>query len=402
MIDWYCSLHEKYGGIVRISPNELSIIHASAWQDLYARRPEFVKPEMPLLRQKSDVSSMIATSSIENHTRQRRIVSHGFSDKALRDQECILQQYTDFLVQRLRDQVSVGETSADVDITKWYNFVVFDIIGELCLGESFHSLKNGADHIWITTLGTAMRFSGAMMGIRAWLPLDNLLRFCLPKSTKEKLREHLEWIIGKIDKRIAEDTDRPDFMSYILRNNHSKGMSLDEMHATVPTLIAAGSETSATNLAAVTWFMLQNPTMMERLKQEIRDSFTKDEDITVAAVSQLPYLHAVMQETLRIHPPVPFGSARLIPREGAMISGHWIPGGVSSSFLHKNFPLRVIHIFTDLRPTHPQARLPFPAELRRSALLRPRALVARSRPALRLRQERHLPAVWCWTEELRW
>ena len=37
-------LHEKYGGVVRIAPDELSFITAEAWRDIYGNRVG--KPEM--------------------------------------------------------------------------------------------------------------------------------------------------------------------------------------------------------------------------------------------------------------------------------------------------------------------------------------------------------------------
>lgn len=52
----------------------------------------------------------------------------------------------------------------------------------------------------------------------------------------------------------------------------------------------------------------------------------------------LPYLAAVINETLRIHHPTPINLPRVVPPEGQMIDGHWIPGRVSTfSLLHRLF-----------------------------------------------------------------
>ena len=68
-----------------------------------------------------------------------------------------------------------------------------------------------------------------------------------------------------------------------------------------------------------------------KLSQEIRSTFSNEEAITFNAVNNLPYLNACLEEILRIHPPAPSGFPREVPPEGAVIDGHWIPGGVTVS-----------------------------------------------------------------------
>ena len=45
----------------------------------------------------------------------------------------------------------------------------------------------------------------------------------------------------------------------------------------------------------------------------------------------LPYLNACIEETLRIHPPVPAGPPRSVPPGGDTVDGQWIPGGTTVS-----------------------------------------------------------------------
>lgn len=58
----------------------------------------------------------------------RKLLSHAFSDSALREQESILTGYFDLLVSRLKEE-SQNPDIDKVDITSWYNFTTFDIIG---------------------------------------------------------------------------------------------------------------------------------------------------------------------------------------------------------------------------------------------------------------------------------
>jgi tryprostatin B 6-hydroxylase len=67
---------------------------------------------------------------------------------------------------------------------------------------------------------------------------------------------------------------------------------------------------------------------MERLQAELDEAFPSiDDSISHADVRNLPYLNAVINETLRVHP-IGAGDAQCVaPAEGMIICGHYIPGG---------------------------------------------------------------------------
>lgn len=101
-----------------------------------------------------------------------------------------------------------------------------------------------------------------------------------------------------------------------------------QLAAHAETLILAASDTSASCLSATLYYLLQTPSAMETLKAEIRGSFEKMADITYASTLEMPYLCAVIQESLRIFPPVPVGLPRLVPDGGDTVDGYYLPGGV--------------------------------------------------------------------------
>ncbi len=279
---------------------------------------------------------MNSTNSLEDHSRMKRIISHAFSERALRDQETILQTYTDLLVEQLQHQVQQAEKGfADVDLTEWYGFTSFDVIGDLLFGESFHSLEDLKHHPWVTAIFQGLKFGMILTAFDHFAPAHLLVRWCLPKSLERKAAIHAQWTRERVDKRIAQGTSRPDFMSYILRNNDEKGgITRKEIDSNAALLILAGSDTSSTTCASTTWFLLKNPPVLERLQKEIRESFTSVEDITVASTSKLPYLHAVILEALRLHPPNPVAVSREVNRPGVVICGHLIPMNVSINLLY--------------------------------------------------------------------
>lgn len=96
----------------------------------------------------------------------------------------------------------------------------------------------------------------------------------------------------------------------------------------LPSFLTAGAETSATTLAATVWFLSQpeNAHCLEQLQLEVRTGAATYDDLTGDAVLSLPYLHAVLEETMRIMPPAPIGPQRVSP--GETVDGLYIPKGV--------------------------------------------------------------------------
>jgi tryprostatin B 6-hydroxylase len=94
-------LHEKYGRVVRIGPNDLSITDADAVQIVSSARSKCTKAIW--YAQSDPITSLHVTRSPAEHTQRRRIWSQAFSDAALRGYETRVQKYNDLLIQALKD-----------------------------------------------------------------------------------------------------------------------------------------------------------------------------------------------------------------------------------------------------------------------------------------------------------
>lgn len=99
-------------------------------------------------------------------------------------------------------------------------------------------------------------------------------------------------------------------------------------------LIIAGSETTATALAGITYLLLKNPEIFRRVVDEVRQAYNSEDEITLLSVNDLPLMLACINESLRLYPPVALGLPRTVPQGGAMVAGEYVPQGVSVSFSH--------------------------------------------------------------------
>ena len=323
-VPWIKALHAKYGAVVRIHPDELSFIESSAWKDIYITpRPQFPKPMVGAIQTPTSVPSIVLQPDPEIHHRQRKIIGHAFSRRALQEQEYILQKWTDLLTTRLHDQGS------EVNICDWYSFVTFDIIGDLCFGESFRCLETGESHAWLDANLKGVKYAQLLTIFDHFPPLGAFVKWAFKFALAEKVQKTSVFSRERIDRRIASKSERSDFMKYILENNYPGGMTREEIDSTISLLVLAGSETSALTLTGATYFALSNPPVMRRLQRDIREAFAKNSSkVTVSAVSELPYLHAVIQETLRMHPTAAVSGPRQVDRP-TEICGIEIPPGVS-------------------------------------------------------------------------
>lgn len=313
---------------MRTGPDEVSYTNAQAWKDVYAHRKpghdEFSRDAASMPPSVNGVPNIIEANR-ENHTRYRRLLSHAFSDKGLREQESLIMAYVDLLISRLR------ESEDDVqDVAKWYNWTTFDLIGDLAFGESFHCLETHSTHPWISFIFGSVK-AVPIITLLCRYGVFSILLPLLPKSLLKARQEHYDFSKEKVIRRMRLGKDRGDFMDHVLKHDEKdKGMTLEELVSNSSLLVLAGSETTATLLSGVTYYLSrkENARVMEKLLTEIRGTFTNDAEITIVAVAQLKYLGAVLEEALRMYPPVPLGQQRVVPSPGELVLGRWLPGGV--------------------------------------------------------------------------
>ncbi|UPK90664.1 hypothetical protein LCI18_001599 [Fusarium solani-melongenae] len=304
-------LHRKYGDVVRVAPNEVSFISGEVvWDEVYGFRTGSRKSET------TQPPAMIMADGAD-HARYRRLLSHAFSNSALKDQEAIVQKYMALLVDGLRDS---GDKADDniVDLVKWYNFLTFDIIADLSLGSAFGCLEKGEEK-YVTMINNMLR-AGAQGRVKYLQPMLGTISTILGLqaikiSALKTIPQFVKFTHDRVQQRLDSEVDRPDFVSQILRyqNVESKGMSRTELDMNCIQFLIAGSETS----------------YLDELTKEIRSRFSAQDEITFARTRDIPLLNAVIEEGLRLYPPVPLGFPRLVPKGGAIVDGFHLPANTS-------------------------------------------------------------------------
>jgi cytochrome P450 len=163
--------------------------------------------------------------------------------------------------------------------------------------------------------------------------------------------------------REQADPNRKDFFSYIANAKDKDGIPAyrnprevfsearvlivggayylqNQIHSFITNILQA-SDTTATQLAANTFYLTNNPHTLSRLAEEIRETFDSIEEVRLGEkLDGCRYLHAVINETLRITPSLPGVLPREVLPGGINVVEETFPAGVEVSIpvyaLHHN------------------------------------------------------------------
>lgn len=322
-------LHRKYGPVIRVGPNHLAVDGSIAWPEVFAHqidKEEYGK--LPNYLFIGDIISIIGAPK-DMHRRQRRQLGHAFSDGALRDQGPVIQNYVDLLMERFTEKSDAGEI---FDVNDWFNFTTFDVIGHLTHSKSFSCLANGS-HPWISEFFRGFRgrsYAHFLSQVPFAFEIVKRLHLVRDITNDEKdKKDSVERTIERINLGDYAIEGYRDFTSYMLKKNHDGESNFAGLGllASATILIGAGAETTAAAMSALIFYLGITPTAYKRLVEEIRSTFDDEESITITSTQKLEYLHACIEESLRVYPPINETPPRVCP--GDTIDGKYVPRGVS-------------------------------------------------------------------------
>ncbi|EUC39618.1 hypothetical protein COCMIDRAFT_10305 [Bipolaris oryzae ATCC 44560] len=328
---WQLELHEKYGPVVRVAPNELSFSSSSSWRDIYGPRKDvepFVKSEFyDGGNFASESLSIVSERDPRKHAEMRRYLNSAFSDRSLKSQEPLIAECVDRLIEKLEE---AGRGPHGTNMVMWFNLVTFDIIGSLAFGKDFGGVEAGKEHFWVAIVTKSLRL-GALADCFRRFPVVSVVVQKICSRFIEKLmtenRKHQKYTMNLVQSRLATHSDRADFLTKMIEARKEESISDSQIAAHSSDFVIAGSETTATTLSCLSYYLLQNPSVFSQLQNEVRSSFTRYEDITAATTTPLKYLKAALKEAMRIYPPLPFALPRVVPPGGCTVDGYFIPGG---------------------------------------------------------------------------
>lgn len=122
--------------------------------------------------------------------------------------------------------------------------------------------------------------------------------------------------IARVKDRLDNPSDRVDLLARLMQGKDAKGEPLDreELTAEALTQLIAGSDTTSNTSCAILYYILRTPHVLPKLQKELDEAdFPTGTVPSYEAVKDLPYVAAVINETMRIHSTSSLGLPRLVP-----------------------------------------------------------------------------------------
>ncbi|KAF9740985.1 cytochrome P450 oxidoreductase [Paraphaeosphaeria minitans] len=321
------SLHEKYGPIVRIAPNQVSVGAPKAVRQIYpVSSTAFPKSDWYSVFRGTRRVDLFAGQDQWAHGRHRKMVVRAYAMDTLKD----LEPYVDYCLELLVEQLD-GRVGQKVDMAKRVHLFSFDVIGEITWSANFGFLTAGVDDGTFETIRTMGR-SGSWLGHVPYV---------------FRMHELLKPYIGNwLDRpAIRKSRGKKDLINrfFDAHEKNPEEFTYTDVISMGATQVSAGSDTTAVSIRAIIYYVLRNPSVKAKLVAEIDEARRKGElsnPIKHEEAAKLKYLQAVVSESLRVHPAMAVNLPRVVPSGGANIEGHYLPGGtvvgMSAWVVHKD------------------------------------------------------------------
>ncbi|KAI4758394.1 cytochrome P450 monooxygenase [Aureobasidium sp. EXF-3400] len=324
--DYIHELHQKYGPIVRITPNEVAINDPASFKDIHKIGSGFNKTNWYEYLNTNGVGKCPGVFNMTNpkeHAARRKLLAKGFSQRHLREQwEDVVREKVDLAVARIK----ADATSGTADVLKWWTYLATDVSAHLMFGESFHMLESGERVPYIVALEKATICSAI-----SWeLPLVYWIGRRLPFAAMRNIFYANSVLLeqGRLavkNSKAQEFGTSNIFATAVSEAEKGDGALTDEdIQTEAGNLIVAGSDTTGITLTYLTWCVLKQPALQAALEQEVSNT---EASLTDSSLEKLPLLNAVIEETLRLYGAAPATLPRLTPKGGATFKDHFIPAG---------------------------------------------------------------------------
>ncbi|RAL08873.1 cytochrome P450 [Aspergillus homomorphus CBS 101889] len=344
-------MHKQYGPIVRVGPNEVHIIDPTFYEEIYSsstrRRnktpqygPQFGMPE-----------SMFATIDHQHHHARRATISHFFSKRSIQSLSPITERCVLKLMQRLQE---FHDEDKVIRLDDAFAAMTSDVMTYYSYGASQGFLEDPSFRSEIRTLVNEFAATAHLNRFLPWMSM--ILRRIPPRILailqpgRASTLDYLSSIHALSTQSIDTDTTAPrehkpakhkTIFSQLAdpsipASERTRGRFQDEAIQ----FLMAGTETTSSALTYAAYILGSRKEFLERLREELKTVLpTPTSTASWTELEKLPYLTAIITETLRLSAPV-MRLPRVAPTETLTYNGYELPPGTTLSasayFIHRD------------------------------------------------------------------
>ncbi|KAM0326320.1 hypothetical protein ACHAQA_006920 [Verticillium albo-atrum] len=240
----------------------------------------------------------------------------------------VIAEFCDHLQKRFAD------TEKTCEFGDWLAYYAWDFLGAVTFSKKFGYMEKGHDFDGTLAIGDKSIDYLGMCGQMPWLDywLDKNPVYPLgPPNISNVTGIAVEALTARLKGEDKVFTpEKPDFLQYFIESKSTHPEIVDEGTIIGYLLLnlIAGSDTTAITMRALFYYCLKNQRIWRKLVSEVRASVPSAQPCPHATARALPYLEAVVRETLRYHPAVSMTMERIVPDGGLVLpDGSVVPGG---------------------------------------------------------------------------
>ncbi|TFK73743.1 cytochrome P450 [Pluteus cervinus] len=341
-------LHSTYGPIVRVAPNELHFGDPRAHSEIYGMNQRFAK-EPVLYTSFATDESVFALFDFHEAMQRRNLIGPFFSRKAILNLENVVQSKIDILVSRLLDY---KDKAANLDLA--YRCTSLEIITSYCFAQSSNVLDADGFHHDILD---AMDATLPMIWVFKHFPWIKAILLNVPEWMASYLKPSTVGILeqrrqmgAQIDQimkdpssleSIHHETIYHYFLTPQPGNDRLPPVTREWLLDEGIYMRFAGSDTVGNVCTVGTYHLLSNPKVKATLLRELQEAWPdKDSSMSYEALEKLPYLTAVIKESLRMASGIVTPLPRVVGPTDVEILGEKIPAGtvvaMGHTMVHRN------------------------------------------------------------------
>ncbi|RDW71423.1 hypothetical protein BP6252_07986 [Coleophoma cylindrospora] len=311
-------LHAEYGDYVRTGPRELSIGDPRAIPHILGVSSKAFKGPFY-----DSMEDSVNTTRDRVFHKQRRKVWDSSMKSLLQTYSPVLEGFTDIFLSRLSCQL--GDP---IEIRTIANHYSYDVMTQLAYGKAGGFLSGTAGKT-IDAVISGIKEGVDVIGLLYHVPwaLNLVVTF---GSVGGPIKTWNDWSKHAVAERKKNGSKDVDLMKYLLEatNDDAKGREL--LFSESRLIISAGRrvllfycETVATALTETFIILAYKPEYVAKLRGELDPVFASD---SFSCQTAYPVLESIINEVLRLYPPILFAAQRVTPREGITIDSTFIPG----------------------------------------------------------------------------
>lgn len=346
-----CELSELFAGkLVRIAYNEVSISDPDGIEQVLKSKMDKVRLYPPSEHSKQSSALMtrrvcdyqgdwykitslpdsrfinqMSETNARRHIEKQKNIASGYTLSNIIKSE----PYIDNLLSLFRSLLDeLAAAKQPVKFEQWFNYLAFDIVGEVTFSRQFGFLVQGRD------IGNAIANQGfltlylSVVGYFQWVHNLLLANPLIEYFNLQPAMHVFDTCVAAIDARSKNDKVRKDMIEQWMdtRKKHPESMDRKEIFAAAVATIGAGADTISAVLQALFYYLLRSPKTFDLLREEI-DNAQLSSVPSYEETQKLELLQACIKETYRFHTPVSLNLSRISPPGGVTVCGrHFEPG----------------------------------------------------------------------------